>query len=171
MWSAAGSILYFAFRQTACRATPHDERSYHPQGRGKNERFHRTLKAEVLDLAVLAGPAPRPIAGAGLPQRRDCPACRRDQRLHQLQRQAMARARCPQGRTPRHSPTRWPPRRLLRCNAARKNRPRRREVTVSYVSGLLYTRPEDSWLHLPPVWVDCLACFCNDQVERPRSTR
>ena len=25
-------------------------RPYHPQGRGKNERFHRTLKAEVLAL-------------------------------------------------------------------------------------------------------------------------
>lgn len=29
-------------------------RPYHPQGRGKNERFHRTLKAEVLALNPLA---------------------------------------------------------------------------------------------------------------------
>ena len=28
-------------------------RPYHPEGRGKNERFHRTLAAEVLDLANL----------------------------------------------------------------------------------------------------------------------
>jgi transposase InsO family protein len=28
---------------------------YHPQGRGKNERFHRTLKAEVFSLAPLSG--------------------------------------------------------------------------------------------------------------------
>lgn len=28
---------------------------YHPQGRGKNERFHRSLKAEVLALAPLLG--------------------------------------------------------------------------------------------------------------------
>jgi transposase InsO family protein len=28
---------------------------YHPQGRGKNERFHRSLAAEVLGLAPLAG--------------------------------------------------------------------------------------------------------------------
>ncbi|WP_246429946.1 IS481 family transposase, partial [Rhodobium orientis] len=28
-------------------------RPYHPQGRGKNERFHRTLKAEVLALTAL----------------------------------------------------------------------------------------------------------------------
>ena len=28
-------------------------RPYHPQGRGKNERFHRTLKCEVLDLNAL----------------------------------------------------------------------------------------------------------------------
>jgi transposase InsO family protein len=30
-------------------------RPYHPQGRGKNERFHRSLDAEVLALAVLQG--------------------------------------------------------------------------------------------------------------------
>ncbi len=29
-------------------------RPYHPQGRGKNERFHRSLAAEVLALAPLA---------------------------------------------------------------------------------------------------------------------
>lgn len=29
-------------------------RPYHPQGRGKNERFHKSLKAEVFDFAVLA---------------------------------------------------------------------------------------------------------------------
>jgi transposase InsO family protein len=28
---------------------------YHPQGRGKNERFHRSLKAEVLSLALFSG--------------------------------------------------------------------------------------------------------------------
>ncbi len=28
-------------------------RPFHPQGRGKNERFHRTLKAEVYDLGLL----------------------------------------------------------------------------------------------------------------------
>ncbi len=30
-------------------------RPYHPQARGKNERFHRTLKAEVFSLATLHG--------------------------------------------------------------------------------------------------------------------
>lgn len=30
-------------------------RPYHPQGRGKNERFHRTLKAELFALAPLSG--------------------------------------------------------------------------------------------------------------------
>lgn len=30
-------------------------RPYHPQARGKNERFHRTLKAEVFSLAALHG--------------------------------------------------------------------------------------------------------------------
>lgn len=30
-------------------------RPYHPQGRGKNERFHRSLAAEVFSLAPLAG--------------------------------------------------------------------------------------------------------------------
>jgi transposase InsO family protein len=30
-------------------------RPYHPQGRGKNERFHRSLDAELLQLAPLAG--------------------------------------------------------------------------------------------------------------------
>ncbi len=28
----------------------------HPQGRGKNERFHRSLKAEVFDRTQLRGP-------------------------------------------------------------------------------------------------------------------
>jgi hypothetical protein len=30
-------------------------RPYHPRGRGKNERFHRSLKAEVRNFAVLSG--------------------------------------------------------------------------------------------------------------------
>lgn len=37
-------------------------RPYHPQGRGKNERFHRTLAAEVLDLAILHDAAQAQIA-------------------------------------------------------------------------------------------------------------
>ena len=35
-------------------------RPYHPQSRGKNERFHRTLVAEVLALQTLAPYLPRP---------------------------------------------------------------------------------------------------------------